>query len=300
MKLLTYKKNLKESIPIISLMISLNLVLIFLITYLPFLYLIIPFILILPSALLASVIKKRYYLIYFFIALLLSFLISYKDITFSLIYFLPSLISGFIYGLFLDKKYDRYLLILISSLINFLLEYLINYLLYLLLDFNLFNEIKTLLNLIDNQTFSILFPSLILLYSFISNFISFISVSYFINRFNLKYINDNKLDSFFDLINSLFFILIIIFSFFNLTISYIFLILSTYIFIINLIKIYQKKNYTYFLINIAFIFINLILVIILFAFISILNSILLLSISPLLNSILNLIMKLLFYKRNIN
>ncbi len=281
-------------------MISLNLVLIFLITYLPFLYLIIPFILILPSALLASVIKKRYYLIYFFIALLLSFLISYKDITFSLIYFLPSLISGFIYGLFLDKKYDRYLLILISSLINFLLEYLINYLLYLLLDFNLFNEIKTLLNLIDNQTFSILFPSLILLYSFISNFISFISVSYFINRFNLKYINDNKLDSFFDLINSLFFILIIIFSFFNLTISYIFLILSTYIFIINLIKIYQKKNYTYFLINIAFIFINLILVIILFAFISILNSILLLSISPLLNSILNLIMKLLFYKRNIN
>ena len=183
MKLVEYKKDLLSSLPLISLIVAIDLVLVLLGTFLPFSILFISLIISFPSTVLAVFIKKRYYLLYVFVASILSFLVSFGNISFIIYYFLPSLLLSFIFSLGLINvekikerkilKIDKYLLIITLSFINLFIEIGLIYIGIYLFNYNFIEMFLSLFNLNNNPYSSYFIYLIIFIYSFINIMISY-------------------------------------------------------------------------------------------------------------------------------
>ena len=261
MNLLSRKKNIKESIPLISLLSALTVILNVLGTYLPISSLIIVLFLSLPSLFIGLLIPKKYYYIYFLTSLSLSLITSISNLSFVISFTIPSLIIGILYGYFINKKMNTSLLILISTLIYFILEIVFIPLTNLIINDNYLNLILKLLNLeINNHNYYIIY-NLILISSFLGILLSSFIINYEIKRFNLSF-NFNKLGDYILSISSITFsIITLIISFINKDLSSIFFAISFILLITNNILIKEYK-YLYFLLIIIplyliFIFLNI-------------------------------------------
>lgn len=120
MKIINKKDDLKSTIPLMALFISLNLVVTIFATYLP----VSGFILILFLPLISTIYclntKKRYFPIYFFTSIGLSVCFSIQDLTTTLLYLLPALIQGLFFSIFINLNKDGVYSYFISILILFL------------------------------------------------------------------------------------------------------------------------------------------------------------------------------------
>lgn len=308
MKLLEFKKDLKSSIPLIALITSINLVLIALGTYLPITIFFIALIIVFPSTLLATFIKKRYYLLYVFVVTILGFLVSIGDISFIIYYFLPSLLISFVFSLGLINKneinnkkvikIDKYILILLISFLNLFIEIALIYLGLYLFNFDIVKTFLTLFNLENNEYVQYFIYLIIFVYSFVSILISFFFLTYEIKRFNNEVVfyesQNNSL--FFSLINIFISLLLILSSFFFLNFSYLFLFIS---FIILIFLIYKEikfeKSYLLLIISSALILISIFTI----AYLKDIEPIyqfLFLNIVPLISSLIYLLKRLIIYK----
>ena len=308
MKLLEFKKDLKSSIPLIALITSINLVLIALGTYLPITIFFIALIIVFPSTLLATFIKKRYYLLYVFVVTILGFLVSIGDISFIIYYFLPSLLISFVFSLGLINKneinnkkvikIDKYILILLISFLNLFIEIALIYLGLYLFNFDIVKTFLTLFNLENNEYVQYFIYLIIFVYSFVSILISFFFLTYEIKRFNNEVVfyesQNNSL--FFSLINIFISLLLILSSFFFLNFSYLFLFIS---FIILIFLIYKEikfeKSYLLLIISSVLILISIFTI----AYLKDIEPIyqfLFLNIVPLISSLIYLLKRLIIYK----
>ena len=264
MNLLSRKKNIKESIPLISLLSALTVILNVLGTYLPVSSLIIVLFLSLPSLFIGLLIPKKYYYIYFLTSLLLSLITSISNLSFVISFTIPSLIIGILYGYFINKKMNTSLLILISTLIYFILEISFIPLTNLIINDNYLNLILKLLNLeINNHNYFIIY-NLILISSFLGILLSSFIINYEIKRFNLS-LNFNKLGDYILSISSITFSIITLIIFFiNKDLSSIFFAISFISFILLIMNniLIKEYKYLYFLLIIIplyliFIFLNI-------------------------------------------
>ena len=264
MNLLSRKKNIKESIPLISLLSALTVILNVLGTYLPVSSLIIVLLLSLPSLFIGLLIPKKYYYIYFLTSLLLSLITSISNLSFVISFTIPSLIIGILYGYFINKKMNTSLLILISTLIYFILEISFIPLTNLIINDNYLNLILKLLNLeINNHNYYIIY-NLILISSFLGILLSSFIINYEIKRFNLS-LNFNKLGNYILSISSITFSIITLIIFFiNKDLSSIFFAISFISFILLIMNniLIKEYKYLYFLLIIIplyliFIFLNI-------------------------------------------
>ena len=308
MKLLEFKKDLKSSIPLIALITSINLVLIALGTYLPITIFFIALIIVFPSTLLATFIKKRYYLLYVFVVTILGFLVSIGDISFIIYYFLPSLLISFVFSLGLINKneinnkkvikIDKYILILLISFLNLFIEIALIYLGLYLFNFDIVKTFLPLFNLENNEYVQYFIYLIIFVYSFVSILISFFFLTYEIKRFNNEVVfyesQNNSL--FFSLINIFISLLLILSSFFFLNFSYLFLFIS---FIILIFLIYKEikfeKSYLLLIISSILILISIFTI----AYLKDIEPIyqfLFLNIVPLISSLIYLLKRLIIYK----
>lgn len=308
MKLLEFKKDLKSSIPLIALITSINLVLIALGTYLPITIFFIALIIVFPSTLLATFIKKRYYLLYVFVVTILGFLVSIGDISFIIYYFLPSLLISFVFSLGLINKneinnkkvlkIDKYILILLISFLNLFIEIALIYLGLYLFNFDIVKTFLTLFNLENNEYVQYFIYLIIFVYSFVSILISFFFLTYEIKRFNNEVVfyesQNNSL--FFSLINIFISLLLLLSSFFFLNFSYLFLFIS---FIILIFLIYKEikfeKSYLLLIISSVLILISIFTI----AYLKDIEPIyqfLFLNIVPLISSLIYLLKRLIIYK----
>lgn len=308
MNLLEFKKDLKSSIPLIALITSINLVLIALGTYLPITIFFIALIIVFPSTLLATFIKKRYYLLYVFVVTILGFLVLIGDISFIIYYFLPSLLISFLFSLGLINKneinnkkvikIDKYILILLISFLNLFIEIALIYLGLYLFNFDIVKTFLTLFNLENNEYVQYFIYLIIFVYSFVSILISFFFLTYEIKRFNNEVVfyesQNNSL--FFSLINIFISLLLILSSFFFLNFSYLFLFIS---FIILIFLIYKEikfeKSYLLLIISSILILISIFTI----AYLKDIEPIyqfLFLNIVPLISSLIYLLKRLIIYK----
>ena len=264
MNLLSRKKNIKESIPLISLLSALTVILNVLGTYLPVSSLIIVLFLSLPSLFIGLLIPKKYYYIYFLTSLILSLITSISNLSFVISFTIPSLIIGLLYGYFIEKKMNTSLLILISTLIYFILEIAFIPLTNLIINDNYLNLILKLLNLeINNHNYYIIY-NLILISSFLGILLSSFIINYEIKRFNLSF-NFNKLGDYILSISSITFSIITLIIFFiNKDLSSIFFAISFISFILLIMNniLIKEYKYLYFLLIIIplyliFIFLNI-------------------------------------------
>lgn len=175
--IISKKDNLKDSIPLMSLLISLNLILIILMTYLPYLSMVLFLLMPLPSIIYFLYIKFKYYYIYFLSSFLLGLLVSIGDISYCLTSLLPILLITPLIGFLLNKKVDIFLIIIISSVLMFLINIGLICLLNFIYNIDFINNILVLLKLNNNEVINLLLPTIIYLVTlaqiFIMTFINF-------------------------------------------------------------------------------------------------------------------------------
>lgn len=106
-------------------MAAINVVFVLISSLLPVLFILLVFILPLTSVIVTIYCKKRYYPIYFVTTLVLCFAVTAGFSIFdTFIYVLPSLITGFVFGIMVEKNVPAIYILVSNTIIQFILTYL--------------------------------------------------------------------------------------------------------------------------------------------------------------------------------
>lgn len=114
------KTTLVHHIAYMGLMTAINLIFIVLATYIPFLMFLLILLLPFVSTVVSYYCQKRYYIIYALASIGLCLIFNISDTIF---YVVPAVITGFVIGVLLDKKINPFWLILLSTIIESVLTY---------------------------------------------------------------------------------------------------------------------------------------------------------------------------------
>ena len=115
MALFSKKTTLVHHITYMGIMTAINLIFIVLATYVPFLMFLLILLLPFVSAVVSYYCQKRYYIIYALASIGLCMIFNISDTIF---YVVPAIITGFMIGLLLEKKINPFWLILSSTIIE--------------------------------------------------------------------------------------------------------------------------------------------------------------------------------------
>lgn len=189
------KSKATSNLTFIALMSAVNVIFALLMTFLPvlslLLYLMLPYI----TTMVILVCQKKYYLIYFIASIFLSFIINTQGIEYTIFTLLPSLITGTIFGICIEKKVNIGITIIISSFCQFLFSMatipLIN-LIYTNDNHSILEVFKTILG--ENKEFLLykLFLPINYVVSLAQNIISFLLISSSITRFKVEIVTKNS------------------------------------------------------------------------------------------------------------
>ena len=114
------KTTLVHNITYMALMTAINVIFIVLDTYVPFLMILLILMLPFVSAVVSYFCQKRYYIIYAIASVGLCLIFNILDTIF---YIVPAICSGFLIGVFLDKRINPFWMILGSTLVEVVLTY---------------------------------------------------------------------------------------------------------------------------------------------------------------------------------
>lgn len=235
------RETLTENIALMALMSAINIIICVLSAFLNvfsiFLILVLP----LVSTLVEIYCKDRYYLIYAFASLGLSLIATLWNIETTIFYLIPSLITGYLFGLLAKKNIPSIYSLLLTSLVQMGLTMgeipLINF----IFDVNIINTFKTFFKLNEYVNVDIIIPSFIFTISLIQMSLSYLIISNELIKLKIEEYENDK----FDYLNCaalLFFsILSMLFSFFSLETSYLFFLISLYFVIFIIGKTISKK-----------------------------------------------------------
>lgn len=241
MKMFSKRETLTENIALMALMSAINIIICVLSAFLNvfsiFLILVLP----LVSTLVEIYCKDRYYLIYAFASLGLSLIATLWNIETTIFYLIPSLITGYLFGLLAKKNIPSIYSLLLTSLVQMGLTMgeipLINF----IFDVNIINTFKTFFKLNEYVNVDIIIPSFIFTISLIQMSLSYLIISNELIKLKIEEYENDK----FDYLNCaalLFFsILSMLFSFFSLETSYLFFLISLYFVIFIIGKTISKK-----------------------------------------------------------
>ncbi len=183
-----------QNIAYMSIMAAINVIFVLLTSILPFLLFLLIFLLPLTSAIVTIYCKKRYYPIYFIVTLALCILVSFGFTIFdTLVYVLPSLITGFVFGICFEKNVPSIIMIVGNSILQFLLSLLTFYVLgYIVSNFNMMNVLISAFGLTEfayKETFTLLFIYIIAMIQIV---LSYIFIKKELNRLTVPFNLDNK------------------------------------------------------------------------------------------------------------
>ena len=141
MTLFQKKETIVQNIAYMAIMAAINVIFVLLTAILPPLMFLIVFILPLTSATATLFCKKRFFPIYFVVTVALCLLVTSGIYIFdTFFYVIPSLITGFIFGILVEQKVPSIYIILISTVVQFVVTFL---------TFIIMNKIIAEINFID-------------------------------------------------------------------------------------------------------------------------------------------------------
>ena len=141
MTLFQKKETIVQNIAYMAIMAAINVIFVLLTAILPPLMFLIVFILPLTSATVTLFCKKRFFPIYFVVTVALCLLVTSGIYIFdTFFYVIPSLITGFIFGILVEQKVPSIYIILISTVVQFVITFL---------TFIIMNKIIAEINFID-------------------------------------------------------------------------------------------------------------------------------------------------------
>ncbi len=220
------RTTLIQNIAFMSLMAAINVVFVLLTTFIPFLVILMIFILPLTSVLVTIFCKKRYFLLYFLATTGLCMVCTLWNFSDTLFYVIPSMISGFVFGLFAIYKFPLLYLILGPSIIYFGFSYASIPLIQLIYGFNIIDTFANAFALGDFIYLDVITPSFIFIIALIQSTISYMIIKEEIKKFNQSVEENNDFMWLNIIINVVLLGLLTLFAFIYLPISYLMMIIS--------------------------------------------------------------------------
>ena len=222
MKLFKKQESLVQNMVYMGLLAAVNVVFVLLTYFIPFLLFILVFVLPLCSVIITYYCKKYYFPIYFVVVTAICLLIDMPDTIF---YVVPSLITGFIFGLFVDKKIQPIFSILLATIVQFGISLAFIPLIKLLTGRDIVIDMATIFHLQDYVYLNYVVVSFVFFVAFAQVMISYMVMHSELTKFGISFSSDTKYIFVLDLISIGFGLLVILFAFVYPTLSFVFLML---------------------------------------------------------------------------
>lgn len=181
-----------QNIAFMALMAAINVVFALLTTFVPILFLILIFVLPLTSVLVTIFCKKRYFIIYVVATVALCLGATFWDISNTFFYIIPSIISGFLFGLLAMKKSPSIFLIIVPAFIQVAFTYLSVPVIEAMLNVNIINTFISAFGLQNNPNVELVIPSFIFLLSLIQSALSYMIIKDELPKFQIVLEENNK------------------------------------------------------------------------------------------------------------
>lgn len=291
------KETALQNIAFIAIMSSINVIVITIATLLPisavFIILLLPFL----SASVYISCKANFYPIYAIASVGVAMAATFYNNEMTLFYLLPSIFSGFIFGLFIKKNINSFLSVVLAALFQTFISFGIVYLINFIYKVDLINQILTLFKLDTKENAKIIVLSFFFLISLIQELLSYIILKNELQKFiHFEENNDLKLITYIGLGIS---IMVVPFIFISLQFAYLFMFISLLMSLYILINVITRKNLFNIIIYSLMFVIGFLLMSFLFNNIKIPYVFLLINISNILIFIYTFIYNLIEEKRNV-
>ena len=183
--------TVSQCITFMAIMAAINVIFVLLTTFVPFLLFLLVFLLPLSCTLVVLMCPKKYFIIYVFATIGLCLIVTIYNISDTLFYIIPSIVTGFVFAVCVEQKVNFSIGIILASFVQFGLSYAAIPLIKLItqVDILLVFEQAFGIGEIDNlQTFEFL---AVFLVSFVQELISYLVIKYGLQKLNYK-IEENR------------------------------------------------------------------------------------------------------------
>ena len=194
MSLLTKRETLVQNITYMAIMAAINAIFSLLAALVPTLSLFLMIVLPLSSAIVFLFCEHRYYPIYAAATVLICLLITIFDMSFTIFYVVPSILTGYLFGIFIKYKLHAIWIILITSIAQGLFTALTLPLIDLIFAINVIDAFKGILRLTDSLNVDIIIPSFLFYLALTQMVFSYIVIHSEINKFGYE-INDAPINT---------------------------------------------------------------------------------------------------------
>lgn len=180
------KNTLIRAICFMSFFVAINVLCSFLTVVAPLASVIFIIFLPLTSAVVEVSVKDRWFPIYAFATIGLSIVVSLSSIDFTIFYIVPSIFTGYIFGLSLKRGIPKLIAIFVATLIQALLSFAVIPLLQLITDKNLIDIFAEILRISDRFWFDTSILVIFFIIAFVQVILSYIVVENELSKFGIK------------------------------------------------------------------------------------------------------------------
>lgn len=215
------RETLIRSISLMALMAAINVIFSLLTNFIVFLGVALVIFLPLTSAIVEITCKDRYFPIYAFATVGLSIVVSLSSFDVTIFYVLPSIITGYIFGLMQKKNLPNLLSIFVASIAQTIISFAFIPLIQLITQRNLIDDIVRLFSINDRTYFDNLIILIFFIVGLIQTILSFIVIDNELKKMGVKKVQEKDWSF---LTNSCIIgtsFLGVIFSFFYIPITYV-------------------------------------------------------------------------------
>lgn len=235
------KTTLIRTICFMAFFVAINVICSLLSVYVPVVSIILIIFLPLTSAVVEINCKDRYFPIYALATIGLSIVVGLSQIDFTIFYIIPSIFTGYIFGLISKKNFPDMFAIFFASLIQTGLSLAFIPLINVVSGTNLFDFIAKILKISDRFWFNTLIVLLFFLVSLIQTILSFIVVDNELKKMGIKNTQNNENNLVANICVFFSAVLTLVFGFFLVKIAYLFMAFAFY-FVAFIILSEIKKN----------------------------------------------------------
>ena len=163
MSLFQKRDSLIQNIAYMGIMAAINVIAVVIMNFVPFLFLPLALFMPLTSTVVTLFCKKRYFIIYAIATIGLCFLVSINNISDTLFYVIPSVISGFAFGMMIEYKFPSIVSIFVAGLIYCGLSYSVIPFIEFIYGQNMIEVVATIFGLKDYEYLNYIVPGFILI-----------------------------------------------------------------------------------------------------------------------------------------
>lgn len=249
MRLLKKQETLIQNIAYMGMMAAVNIIFVVMTYFVPFLLFVLVFVLPLCSAIISFYCKKIYFPIYFVVVTAVCLLIDFSD---ALFYVTPSLLTGFVFGLFIEKRVPSIFILTVITIMQFALSLISIPLIELITHRNIVDDMAAIFKLTDYQYLNYIKYAFIFFIAFVQTILTYLVMRSELVKFGMEFNEAIEKTIVIDVVTIGLVGLSVLFGFLVPEICYIFLLMAFLYVFYRIIKL-DYSYYKIYLIEIAII-----------------------------------------------